>query len=70
MWRGCRVKATCPNGCERKEFYTVAHVMEEWLVDEHGEYIETHCGIQTSKKPDPDNTWCCAECGAEAHVEE
>ena len=61
--------ARCPNNEEHKRFYTVAHVMEEWIVDEHGEFIEIHCGIQTTHKPDPQNTWVCVECDAEAVVE-
>lgn len=63
------MKAICPNNSEHKEFNTTAHVMQDWKVDENGEWIETTepC-VQISSKPDPQNTWECAICGTEAVV--
>lgn len=61
--------ATCPNDSKHKTFLTVAHVMEEWLVDEHGEFIQVKESLQTDHGPDPGNIWRCATCGAEANVE-
>lgn len=34
--------ATCPNDPAHKRFVTVAHVTEDWMVDEHGEPIPDH----------------------------
>ena len=65
------MKATCPNDPKHKQFVTVAVVQEDWLVDEHGDFIEVHHGSEchVSHGPDPANTWNCADCGAEALVE-
>lgn len=60
--------AVCPKNSRHKKFVTVAHVMEEWLVDEHGNYTETTESLQTSFPPDPGNIWTCAECGSQAMV--
>ena len=49
---------------------TTAHVMEEWKVDEHGEYIERIQFLEVSQDPDPANFWHCAECGSKAVVKE
>jgi hypothetical protein len=64
------MKARCPNNKDHKEFITVAHVMQDWKVDEHGEFIAVveECS-QVSFKPDSGNIWTCAICGAEAIVE-
>jgi hypothetical protein len=43
--------------------------MEEWKVDEHGEFIEVITSLETTHGPDSANIWTCAECGAEAIVE-
>jgi len=62
------MKARCPKDPSHKRFITTAHVMEEWRVDSEGNWIETICCLQTDHGPDPDNTWTCAICGAEAEV--
>lgn len=62
------MKATCPNSAEHKQFFTTAHVMEEWLVDETGEFIKKVNFVETVHPPNPDNPWTCAECGTEAEV--
>lgn len=63
-----RSKHICPH-CGGKEFYTVAHIMEEWLVDEDGDFIavSTNC-IEIDHEPDDDNIWTCKYCGEEAIV--
>lgn len=63
------MKATCPNNQEHKRFVTTAHVMEDWLVDECGNFLEALEIIQTDHGPDPENNWTCADCGAQAKVE-
>lgn len=67
------MKATCPKNPKHKTFTTTAHVMQEWVVDEHGEFKFIECErsggcLEVSKKPDPDNLWTCYICGAEAKV--
>lgn len=62
------MEARCPNNPEHKQFVTVAHVMEDWLVDEHGNWVETLGSGETSFKPDPGNIWTCHVCGAQAEV--
>ena len=66
------MKATCPNDPEHKRFTTMAHVSEEWIVDECGNFVEEGdpgCG-EVVAGPHPHNTWQCVECGADALVEE
>jgi len=44
-------------------------VVEDWVVDEHGNFIESMGAVETAHKPDPGNTWTCKACGAEAVVQ-
>lgn len=64
------MKAVCPNNPDHKRFSTVAHVMESWIVDPQGNFIEVEESLQTTHKPDPGNTWTCVDCGAIAQVDE
>jgi len=59
-------KHICPNGCG-DEFYTTAHVMQEWKVDGYGNFIsvEDDC-LQITYAPNNDNIWACVICGADA----
>lgn len=68
--RELAVEATCPKNAKHKKFITVAHVTEDWVVDEHGDFISVHEASETEvvHKPDPGNIWTCAECGARAVV--
>jgi len=65
------MKATCPNDPNHKEFITVAHVTEDWVVDPYGNFVKIWDRNQTEvvADPHPDNTWNCAVCGAEATVD-
>ena len=57
------VLVVCPNGCAKKEFITVAHVMQDWKVDDCGNWIETTDeSVQTTYAPHPDNIWTCTVC--------
>jgi hypothetical protein len=69
------LKAKCLNpNCNSKRFVTVATVTEDWVVDEHGNFIHKFgddCGSgETVHGPNKDNTWTCDLCGAEAIVED
>ena len=64
------LKATCPNDPNHKNFLTVAHVTQDWEVDEEGNFIaHVTGGEQVIHGPDPGNSWTCVECGAAAKVE-
>jgi len=60
--------AVCPNSKKHKKFVTVAHVAEDWLVDEQGNFLDVAQDNyhEVVADPDPANSWICAACGAEA----
>lgn len=52
----------CPK-CGGKQFIVSAHVVEDWLVDENGNWIETICsGNEVSHRPDDGDLWVCSWC--------
>jgi len=64
------MKATCPTNPNHKRFVTIAHVQEEWVVDELGSFLFRKRGMEkVDYGPDPRTTWTCNECGAIAKVE-
>jgi hypothetical protein len=63
------MRAVCPENKEHNEFYTTAHVLQEWKVTPEGTFIEEIEGsLEVVHGPDSGNTWECAECGATAEV--
>lgn len=63
------MRARCPKSPDHKRFLTTAHVVEDWVVDENGDFLEkADEAIEVSAPPHPQNTWTCQECGAEAEV--
>jgi succinate dehydrogenase/fumarate reductase-like Fe-S protein len=67
------MKATCPKNKKHKKFITTAHVMQEWVVDEKGNFLEVEDGghnLEVTQDPDPANIWHCAICGEQATVED
>lgn len=61
-------KHICPN-CGCKEFTTVAHISQDWKVDESGNFIAVQESyLETVAHPDDDNIWTCVNCGAEAEI--
>lgn len=65
------MKAVCPKDDKHKEFYTVTHILQEWRVDEHGQFIDIARNgeaLETVHGPHKDNLWVCATCGCEAKV--
>jgi predicted RNA-binding Zn-ribbon protein involved in translation (DUF1610 family) len=56
----------CPN-CGGKQFIVSAHVVQEWLVDDHGcfEQLIEDC-IEIAHEPDDSDIWECNDCGHEA----
>ena len=62
--------AICPNDKTHDKFTTTAHVVEEWRVDKHGDFIEVTQSLETTHAPDHGNIWFCDVCGEEAlHME-
>ena len=52
----------CPK-CSGKTFTSTAHVAQEWMLDEHGDFMESisHC-TDVTHKPDDDDLWECLGC--------
>jgi hypothetical protein len=65
------LQAICPKSVNHKRFSVVAHVAQEWIVDEHGTFIksEDEC-TSVVHTPDKDDVWVCWECGTAATVKE
>lgn len=67
------LKITCPNNPMHNRFSTTAHVMQDWEVDNDGDFISCidDC-VQTDHGPEKGNSFTCLAigCGAEAIVEE
>ena len=63
------LNVVCPKDPRHKQFITVVHVAQDWVVDEKGEFlaVSNEC-TDVVAKPDPGNTWQCNECGEEAVV--
>lgn len=55
----------CPK-CGCKRFYVTAHVTQDWIVDEYGDFIEVieDC-VEVTHFPDDMDFWTCADCGHE-----
>ncbi|RLD07547.1 MAG: hypothetical protein DRI65_04400 [Chloroflexota bacterium] len=64
------IKVRCPKNNSHNQFITVAHVVEEWVVDKKGNWITTLGSLETSVPPNKDNGWACYFCGEEAIVED
>jgi hypothetical protein len=64
------LKARCPKNKKHNRFVTVAHVAEDWVVDEKGNWMETIGTLETTAPPNIHNTWACHFCGEEAIVED
>lgn len=64
-------KRVCPNSPDHKTFRTTGCVLEGWLVDERGEFIE---GLdnrgEVVRGPSHDNVWTCDDCGCQETREE
>tara|TARA_Y100000310_G_C20390491_1_gene672503 strand:+ start:151 stop:345 length:195 start_codon:yes stop_codon:yes gene_type:complete len=62
------MKAVCPKNPDHKLFITTAHEVHDWVVDGNGNFEDDLGCSETAHGPNPDNTWTCKECGAEATV--
>ena len=60
----------CPK-CRNKTFLVTAHIVQGWLVDENGEFMEvTEDCVCVSHHPDNEDIWTCEKCGYDAAGEE
>lgn len=64
------MKVTCPTSNRHKRFSVTAHVVQEWVVDETGEFqrATVDC-LEVIHKPNRDDRFVCRICGAEAVTE-
>lgn len=55
----------CPI-CGGTNFFVSVHVVQDWLVDENGNWIDTEndC-VEVTHRPDDIDWWQCANCGYE-----
>lgn len=52
----------CPKcGCDK--FFVSAHIVQRWMVDETGEFLEVVCDcVDVAHFPDNEDLWECGEC--------
>lgn len=53
----------CPN-CGSHSFIVTAHVVQEWVVDENGDFLRCidEC-VEVLHQPNDDDIWSCNNCG-------
>lgn len=64
------MKVICSINEEHDRFVTTAHVVQYWVVDSKGTFLNELATIETTHAPNKDNTWTCLICGADAVVTE
>jgi hypothetical protein len=62
------MQAVCPKDPTHKQFITVAHVSQDWLVDSNGAYLAFMGEGENIAEPNAGNTWKCLVCETEAQV--
>lgn len=52
----------CPK-CGNNHFFVSAHVVQDWKVDENGNFLETinECS-EVTHTPDDEDIWTCSNC--------
>ncbi len=59
------MKVVCPNDANHKRFSVTAHITEEWIVDENGEFLDvTGNSGEVTHRPGKDDCFTCIECFA------
>ena len=58
------MKISCPRNAEHNKFITVAHVSQDWIVDEAGNFIKLNGpeAIETIAGPTVGNDFTCVAC--------
>ena len=61
---------TCPKNKKHDRFEVTAHVSEFWIVNKDGQYVEVvdDARGEVVHRPDSQDHYVCAKCGAEAQV--
>lgn len=61
--------ATCPTDTTHDTFITSVHVVQDWLVDRDGDWIQdvNDC-VDVIRSVSPDEVWVCAHCGEIATI--
>lgn len=62
------MKIKCPKSDEHKRFVTTVYVSEDWIVDTEGAFedlFDDGAPSEVLHRPNLDNLYGCAECGAE-----
>lgn len=56
-------KKICPK-CGGSKFLVTAHVTQDWIVDEDGDFLKcvNDC-VEVTHRPDDDDIWQCDACG-------
>lgn len=65
------IRAACPNDPLHRRFITVVHVLQDWVVDEHGVLLCVSGDPEVAQVINPSditNEWTCAVCGELAIV--
>jgi len=63
------MKATCPTSPNHMKFITSATILQDWFVDEGGNFIEEADDCTgVLHFPDRDNVWTCNDCGETAEL--
>ena len=59
-------KKICPK-CGGRKFLVTAHVTQDWIVDEDGDFLKcvNEC-VEVTHRPDDDDIWQCDTCGYDA----
>lgn len=59
-------KHVCPK-CGNARFYVLAHIVQEWKVDEYGNFqdVKAEC-TDVTHRPDDEDMWVCTNCGYDA----
>ena len=65
------MKVTCPKNPNHKRFSVTAHVTEEWVVDEEGNFVESREGHspEVVHEPEVGDLYTCEECHTQAKSE-
>ena len=62
-----RARLVCPKDPKHKKFVGTAHLAEDWILDEHGDWLDSLEPPQVMNYPDWD--WIhCADCDTQAKV--
>lgn len=61
------MQLTCPKGCAKQEFCVLTKVLQTWLCDNKGEFIDVVEDVtDVLQYPNSYSEWYCADCGSDA----